>query len=525
MIDEAVLEKSLERRLMLAEELRFDIDKRAAAMALCTIDINFWFNHFVWTFDPRLASEGKQAWLPFDLFPRQEELIIWLNDRVEQKQEGVVEKSRDIGWTWVAAGYALNRWLFLDGFKTTFGSRKEMYVDKIGDPDSIFEKIRMILDRLPIWMLPEGFKRSEHDNYMRLINPANKNVISGEAGENMGRGGRSTLYVVDEGAYIEQADSVNAAIVANADCRIWASSANGVGNLFHRKRMSGHIPVFRYHWRDDPRKNDAWAEKKKKELSSNPSTWAAEYDIDYATSQPNVCIPQKWVQSSQLLYKMIKSGQVPYTVPETGTGGLDVGAGKALSVLVPKFGIMVEQPTFWQQVDNIQTTYAALDKALDLKLTRIVYDATGVGNTVTSTLNHVPEKYEGITTQPLNAGTPPEDVIMPDDRKAEEWFRDIKIQIWWRAREIFQKTHEYILYTQGDPDGVPHELHELIALCDSPEIAAQLSLPLWFKNENGLLILESKKQLAKRGVASPDHADAFVLNLAQPDHSLLFTSY
>ena len=277
----------------------------------------------------------------------------WLEERVAVGKEGVVDKSRDIGWTWLAGGFGVNRWLFCPGFKTTFGSRVEDLVDEKGNPDSIFGKIRLLIDRLPLWMMPAGFKPSEHDNFMRLINPANGNIVSGEAGDQMGRGGRSTLYIVDEGAFIERPERVDAAIIANANTRIWASSANGPGNLFYRKRHGGHISVFTFHYRDDPRKDKAWAEATKKEV--DPVVWASEYEIDYGASMEGICIPGEWVQSSRRL--AIALNRKPQG---RGLAGLDVGAGRSYSVLISKFGPVVTPPKAWQTADNIQTTYEAL---------------------------------------------------------------------------------------------------------------------------------------------------------------------
>lgn len=525
MTNEEALAQSMRRRLELAEELRCDIDKRAAAMALCALDIPFWFNNFVWTFDPRLVAGGGEPWIPFDLFPRQIDLVHWLDERIERREDGILGKSRDVGVTWLIGGYYVNRWLFRDNFKGGLGSRVEDLVDKIGSSDSIFGKVRLIMDRLPPWMMPQKFNPLRHDKTMLLINPDNGSVIIGEGGNNIGRGGRNLIYTIDEAAFLEHPELAESALSANADTKIWASSVNPkLPNLFWTKYTSGNFKTFRYHYSDDPRKDADWVAMKKKSLKSSPGAWEAEYEINPLALIENVCIPAMWVQSAHRLYRMIASGEIPYKRPKEGSGGLDVGAGKAKSVLVPLFGIMVEQPAVWQQVDNIQTTYAALDEGLAQNLNRIVYDATGVGNTVTSTLNHVPQKYAGITTQPLNAGAPPEDVKMPDDRDAKEWFRDIKIQLWWRARERFQATHEFMQYIDGDPEGVPHELFELIALCDCAELSAELSMPLWFKNDKGLMILESKKQLAKRGVKSPDYADALILTLAEPDYTLLFTS-
>ncbi|MDB5307104.1 MAG: hypothetical protein JWO38_1306 [Gemmataceae bacterium] len=366
-------------------------------------------------------------------------------------------------------------------------------------------------------MLPAGLNRSEHDNFMRLLNPANGNAITGEAGDNMGRGGRSTLYVVDEGALIEHADKVDAAIVANANTRIWASSVNGTGNVFYRTRPSGHIPVFRFHYSDDPRKDQAWAEAKQRELSSTPATWAAEYDIDYAASVEGICIPAKWVESSR---KLARAFGLEPNGP--GTAGLDIGAGRAKSVLIPKFGPVVMMPTFWQTVDHIQTTYAALDVAQQLGVGKIKYDASGVGNTVTSTLVHA--NTGGVIVTPINVGIPPTETIMPDGRMAGEWFGNLKAQIWWAMRDAFKATHEHRLYLEGYDDGIPHAEDELVLLPDCNELIGQVSIPKWGKNDKGKIVIETKKQLAQRGVPSPDYADALALCFAQGETGFHFSA-
>ena len=268
------LSDSIRRRLTRLSECNGNREAQRIENALCAIDPVHWCNTWAWTYDPRAAAKGLPAYMPFDLFPKQVELIGWLDDRVAASEEGLVEKSRDVGWTWVAAVLALHKWLYLPGFKTAFGSRKEIHVDQIGNSDSIFGKIRLVLHPLPPWMHPPGFSRSDHDNYLRMVNPYNGNLISGEAGDNMGRGGRSSLYIVDEAVFVERAEAVEAAISANADCRIWASSVKGMGNLFARKRHSGHVKVFTFHWRDAPRKDEAWAAKKKAELT-DPTSWAS----------------------------------------------------------------------------------------------------------------------------------------------------------------------------------------------------------------------------------------------------------
>lgn len=493
---------------------------------LCRRSPHRLFDNWFWTYDPRLAHGGRPAHIPLDLWKRQGELIDFLDLCVRRREDGLVEKSRDIGFTWIAGGYALHAWLHVPGFKTTFGSRKAEYVDRLGDPDSIFEKIRMLLRSLPVWMYPQGFDWKQHDNSMRLVNPTNGNVIRGEAGDDMGRGGRSTLYVLDEAAHIEHADRVDAATSANSDVRIWASSVNGMGNTFARKRFGQMRPdqVFRFHWSDDPRKDEAWAKRKKGTMEDH--TWAAEYDIDYSASVEGICIPGKWVEAAVTLRQLLGDAVLP---DPFGVGGLDVGAGgKGKSVFLARFGPVVSKPESWGQPDTTETANRALDFASDLVLHRpdghecrvrsLHYDSVGVGAGVQSTLNQ--HSKPNLTTCPINTGVEPSDTMWPDGMSSLEKFVNLKADIWWTMRERFKCAYELLLHLQGKPGGKPHHYSEIIVLPslvdpDSQALAAQLSLVRWFRNEKGKIIMETKKQLADRGIASPDHAEALSLTFAQ----------
>ena len=283
------------RRLWLLDQCERDSTLRALELEMCARSVEHFFDNWVWTFNPKLAAEGKPSNVPLDLFPRQRELVQFIDARVNAQENGLVEKSRDIGFTWVFGGYSVQKWRFRPGFKTAFGSRKAEYVDRLGDPDSIFEKIRMVVRALPYWMLPPGFDSRRHDNHMQLLNPENGNTIRGEAGDDMGRGGRNTMYVLDEFAFVEHAEEVDRATSANSDVRIFGSTVNGLGNVFARKRHSGQLrpdQIFRFHWTDDPRKNTPeWEAKTRSNME--PWAFASEYDIDYAASVEGVFYPSQ----------------------------------------------------------------------------------------------------------------------------------------------------------------------------------------------------------------------------------------
>lgn len=515
------------RRLSLLERVAADPTAQEIERERCKRDVIHWFDNWVWTYDPRAASETpkRPSYMPFNLFPRQREMVQFLDARLLACEDGAIEKSRDIGFTWCSAGYALHRWLFVDGFKTTFGSRKEEYVDRLGDPDSIFEKIRLILYRLPEWMRPEGFSPAKDDNHLRILNPTNGNVIRGEAGDQMGRGGRSTLYFIDEAAFVERAEKVDAATSANTDVRIWGSTVNGVGNLFYRK-THGQLradQVFRFHWSDDPRKTPEWAEKKQREIDE--VSWAAEYDIDYAASIEGLCIPAKWVLAAQSIADRVKLEPAV-----SGVGGLDVGAGGDKSVYIARFGSIVHMPISWGDPDTIETAHRGLDEAEASAERRsdgqvcsvkvMNFDSIGVGAGVLAALAR--SQRDGLITNGINVGESPTETRWKDGETSKEKFVNLKAELWSLARERFKNTYEMMLFLDGKKGGQEHDPSDLISIpkaSSSPQaavLASELSSPKQFRNENGKIMIEKKADLKKRVGFSPDHAEALILTFMPP---------
>ncbi len=511
---------------------------RAIELANCAADPVYWFNTWVWTYNPKnVGVPGLTPTLPLDLFPKQEDMVRWFMWLIAEKKDGILEKSRDIGFTWVAGGVAWHQHRFRDGFKATFGSRKAEYVDRIGDPDSIFEKIRMIYRHLPPWMLPPGFDPRKHDKSMLIENPETGSVIRGEAGDDMGRGGRSTMYLLDEFAFVEHAESVDAATSANSDTRIFGSSVNGQGNLFARKRHGGQFPpeqIFRFHWRDDPRKNNAeWERATKAKVEAH--VWASEYDIDYSASVEGICILAKWVEAAKTIKSFLAQRGIQLPESLVGVAGGDVGAGKAKSVVIPRFGVHVRKPKAWLDPDTTDTAHRMVMYCKEMQTKSpdghegycktLRFDVTGVGEGVGSTLRR---SKDGVVSIAVRVGEPAGDTRWPDGKTSNDKFANIKAESWWIARERFKNTYEHMHFLlgtkndEGELIGVEHKLDELVSIpgdnagADAMALSSQLSLVKWFTTTAGKIIIESKQQLALRGISSPDYADALMLTFVPP---------
>lgn len=500
----------------------------------CESDVKYFFNNYVKTYDPRLLPDNP--FIPMKLFPIQERFLDWLDECESVNDGGLVEKSRDMGVTWICSGYLVHHWLFRSGFAGGIGSRKEPFVDRIGDPSSIFEKMRMILRKLPKWMLPAGFDWNRHDCFCKLINPANGSVITGEVGDEIGRGGRATIYFVDEAASIERPHLVDASLSANTNIRIDVSTPKGLGNPFATKRFSGDYRVFTLRWQDDNRKNAwelvgladgevvdsgtggtptpdpipegcivryPWYEEMKRK--HDPVTCAQEFDIDYTASLDGIAIPAKWVSAAIDLNKRIKM-----PVSAEIIAGLDVAdGGKDSTVFCTRSGPVISN--FHERKDGgtTDTAYWALGLCESAGAKYLNYDLPGPGSGIAGTFKAKSRsKPLGVNVNGVNTGTAPTEAKWPSGKTSKEQFKNLKAELWWIVRRRFEKTYEFV------EQGIHYSPEELISIPNIPILIQQLSSVLCATDEAGKLHIESKRELAKRNVKSPDWAEALMLTFA-----------
>lgn len=267
-----------------------------AEKELCKHDILHWFKQWAWTLDPR--EDSPLAIIPFDPFPFQEEVILWLDDLVYRKRsDGVVEKSRDQGWTWISTAWSTYHWWRDPYFQALFGSKNEDAVDSVEEPDTILEKVRFQLRLTPVQLLPVKFNLKQHMGYMKITNPENGSVIAGEAPiSNFGRSGRYTVVFFDEhSAWPFHGRPQWTAASASSKSKISASTPQGTQTRqaeLAKQAKKGKFPVLTLKWDLHPWKDERWY--RGQTLSMDEQEIAQEIDIDYEASQPGPIYARLW---------------------------------------------------------------------------------------------------------------------------------------------------------------------------------------------------------------------------------------
>ena len=198
--------------------------------------------------------------------------------------------------------------------------------------------------------------------------------------------------------------------------------------------------------------------------------------------------------------------------------GFDVADdGEDANAIILRRGSIVHDMKEWNKQDVIFSTNFVNDIANSENVHRIIYDNIGVGAGVKAQFKRLNSKARAI---PFNAGAK---VVNPerthtDGKKNKDMFKNIKAQMWWNVRQRFFNTYRAIKY------GDKYDINELISIeseiKDLDYLKAELSRPRIAYDENGRVMVESKKDLKKRGIKSPNKADAFIMAFANVNQGL-----
>lgn len=469
------------------------------------------------TYNPRFSGRGSNGWMPFILTPKQREFGAWFLSRWQLQKDGLVEKSRDQGASWIAMALAISMCIFNRDMAIGVGSALEAKLDSLGDLNSIFQKGRQFIQYLP-GPFRGGCDLTKDAPEKRILFPETGSQIVGEVGDKIGFGGRSSIYIVDEAALIEHPQLMHAGTSANSDCRIFISSLSldGMQNDFAIQRHSGRFGddgVFTLHYRDNPLMSEEYIAKKKATMDS--SIWAANYEINYAGSAQGVIIEADWVSAAIDAHKKLK-------IEPSGvkSGSLDIAdLGRDLNAFTSRHGILVTHCETWRGdvTGFAPTAERAMDYADKWALDEFCYDAEMMGAGIRTEFNRIlpRRKMQGlreIHISPFRGSAAvfePERKARGTERLNQDFFQNLKAQSWWALRWRFYETY---LAVNGAKEYNPDDIISLdSSMPNLQKLCTELWQPKWKHSSSGKMMVDKTPD----GMMSPNMADSVMMLFAR----------
>lgn len=188
--------------------------------------------------------------VPFDLYPFQKKII----NEVESNRFNILRKFRQAGCTTIASAYSL--WF------TMFFRHKTVAVLSKGEVEAteIIDRIRVMYDELPAF-IKNIIKPTKGSNNKHVFGFENGSLVKSRAsGKQTGRSLAGSLLIIDEAAFIEQIETIWAAvypILSTGGRAFVLSTVNGVGNWYHQTYMgavnkTNSFNAIDIHWKEHP---------------------------------------------------------------------------------------------------------------------------------------------------------------------------------------------------------------------------------------------------------------------------------
>jgi hypothetical protein len=184
--------------------------------------------------------------------------------------------------------------------------------------------------------------------------------------------------------------------------------------------------------------------------------------------------------------------QAEFPGTEPGCFGLDVSRsahGDECALYRDRGGV-IREVKVWRQPDATETAAIVLRETASTPAVPISVDTDGVGGPVYDLLRRGMHEVRGLHPSRQSRRVLPFSVNQSPRRPRD--FDSRRSEIWWSAREELE-------------DGM-WDLDE-----EDAELVGQLTAPRWHVDHRGRIHVETKDELARRGISSPDRADAAII--------------
>lgn len=275
---------------------------------------------------PFLKPSGWYPWIPYGFQVEVMRFLEYVTSLVEHplgRSDAVMEKSRDMGLTWIVCHRVAWKWRTATNYTVGLFSRKEELVDS-NDSRSMFYRVEALLGlnrripetvhapgtiwhghevRVPDHLLPAGFDAKKHDQKLKLIHPTRANEILGEATTSKsGIGTRTSESYIDEGSKIEDLIEMWSGMGPVTNHRIVLGSADrrygdGMYILANRAKLAAQDPrkagpsFLTLPWHRHPFRDPGWLERERNRYEGSGQEFSREYEINWDAGMGDFTYP------------------------------------------------------------------------------------------------------------------------------------------------------------------------------------------------------------------------------------------
>lgn len=228
-----------------------------------------------------------------------------------------------------------------------------------------------------------------------------------------------------------------------------------------------------------------WVEERRREWGEGTPMWKSRVMGDFPDDADDSLIPLSWIEKANTRWQAKRNSVPVWGVPSYGVDVARFGEDSSVSAPYHPDVRCVAQLERFPKLSTMETAGRVITMARESNESDFRIDGDGLGAGV---YDRVAEEI-GARAVEMRGGMSPRDKAKFVNRRAE-WY--------WNLRTL--------LDPKGDtPIGLPPD----------ERLASQLTSIRWAQNSRGLIKIESKDEMRKRGMKSPDEADAVAMAVAE----------
>jgi phage terminase large subunit len=345
-------------------------------------------------------------------------------------------------------------------------------------PEQLREQLEIGVERISL--------RADADNCFVVARTASKDRPEALQGFHA----RNLLFVLEEASGIDDVvfEVASGALSTPGAIIVMAGNPTRTSGYFYRAfhQNREHWTCFHVPCSASSRVAPEYAAQVAAEYGEHSNVYRVRVLGEFPHSEDNVVIPLALIEAA------ITRDIDPWS-PRSMVWGVDVARyGDDRSALVKRRGHAIIEPAkIWRLSDTMQSAGVIAREYFDAadhdKPAAINVDVIGIGAGVLDRLREL-----GLPAYGVNVGETAEE---------PERFSRRRDELWWAARDWFN-SHS-------------------IKISNDPPLIADLTAPTYKLLSNGKIQIESKDDIKKRGIASPDIADALCLTFAGGEHAHL----